>query len=128
MAESRCRDDTADDLVVPLERDQRRPDGNTAREVLRPVDRIDDPADGAAVVAFLLPGDSLARTTGGDVLPKRALDRRSASVTGVRSGFVSTSRSSARKRGTLSESATSASSRAKARSEMPRGYCAASVR
>jgi hypothetical protein len=74
VAERRSRDDAADDLVLSLERDQRRPDRNAAREVLRPVDRIDHPPDRTDAGAFLLAHDALARTAGRDALPQCALD------------------------------------------------------
>ena len=74
MPERRRRDDPADDLGLPLERDQRRPDGHAAREVLRPVDRVDDPPDRAAVVALLLAQHALAGAGDCDSFPQRALD------------------------------------------------------
>jgi hypothetical protein len=74
VPERRRRDDPADDLGLPLERDQRRPDGHAAREVLRPVDRVDDPSDRAAVIAFLLAQHAFAGASDCDSLPQCALD------------------------------------------------------
>ena len=47
--------------AVALEREQRAPDRDAAHVVHRPVDRVDDPARRAAVVAELLAVDALAR-------------------------------------------------------------------
>jgi hypothetical protein len=69
VAERRRRNDAADNLVLSLERNQGRPYGDAAREVLRPVDRVDDPPDPSVLAAFLLTEDALARTAAGDPLP-----------------------------------------------------------
>jgi hypothetical protein len=74
VPECRRRDDSADDLSLSLERDQRGPDGHAAREVLRPVDRVDDPPDRASVVALLLAQHAFAGADDRDSLPQRALD------------------------------------------------------
>ena len=72
-----------DDLLVVRQRDQRCPDGDAAGEVLRPVDRIDDPADRAAP-----PSSSPKKPSSRSATRARnALDRAVGSVTGVRSGF-----------------------------------------
>jgi hypothetical protein len=63
-----------DNFALSLERNQRRPHRRAAREVLRPVDRVDDPPHCTAVVRFLLREDALARTADGDSIPKCALD------------------------------------------------------
>lgn len=75
VAERRSRDDPADSFSLALQRDQCRPHGDAAREVLRPIDRVDDPSDRAPVVTLLLTEDALARTARGDPLPQCALDR-----------------------------------------------------
>ena len=75
VAERRRRDDPAYNFVLPLERNQARQYGDAAREALRPVDRVDDPPDCTAIVAFVLTEDALTRTTRGDPLPECALDR-----------------------------------------------------
>jgi hypothetical protein len=94
-----------------------RPYGNAAREVLRPVDRVDDPPDPGVVAAFLLTEDALVRTAVGDPLPECALDR----PVGVRQrrqvGLRLDAQVERLKRGRLNESARSASSSAKASSE-----------
>ena len=54
------RDDADDDLAVALERDQRRPDRQPARVLLRAVDRVEPPADVRLLDAELLAGDRLA--------------------------------------------------------------------
>ena len=83
-----------------LERDQRREDRNPADVVRRPVDRVEDPALALARVgAELLAEHALAGALVRDPLAERSSTARSASETGVRSGFVSTagrSRRSAR--------------------------------
>jgi hypothetical protein len=69
VAERGRRDHAAANLVLSLERNQRRPHGYPAREVLRPVDRVDDPPDRtAAAVASFLTNDVLVRTGGGNAL------------------------------------------------------------
>ena len=59
----------------PLEREQRRPHRDAANVVLRPVDRIDDPAHLAAVVASLLAEHALPGPFAGDERPDRLLGR-----------------------------------------------------
>ena len=104
--------------VAVEQRDQRRPDGHAAHEVLRAVDGIDHPATSArALRTELFAGDRVV----GTVLA-RARSRiagstaRSASVTGVRSGLDSTARSAAPKRCIVIASAASASRSARSRS------------
>ena len=58
--------------------------------VHRPVDRVDDPARGRAVIALLLAVHALARARGCTRSRIATSAARSASVTGVRSGLVST--------------------------------------
>ena len=112
-AERGRRDDR--DLVV--EGDQGRPDRDPARVVPRPVDRVDDPA-----ASPRRPPPRRARPRPGARARsvRRSVDstRRSASETGVRSGFVSTWRSAARKRAIEIASASSARERANSRSEL----------
>ena len=60
MAERRRGDEPDVDPAVALEREQRRPRRDAAHVVPRAVDRVDDPARGAAVVAELLAEHALA--------------------------------------------------------------------
>ena len=77
-----------------LEGEQRRPDGNSAHVVLRPVDRVDDPTHPhhrrPRAPRRTLPRPDRSRATRARIASSAA---RSASETGVRSGFVSTRRS-----------------------------------
>ena len=59
-AERGRRDDRGVEPALALEREQRRPDRDAAHVVPRAVDRVDDPADVAAVVAELLAEHALA--------------------------------------------------------------------
>ena len=59
--------------AVALERDQRAPDRAAADVVAGAVDRVDDPADGAAVVAELLPEDAFTVAVAPDEQPDRLL-------------------------------------------------------
>jgi hypothetical protein len=68
------RHDADDDLAVALERDQRRPDRQPARVLLRTVDRVEPPADVRLRDAVLLAGDGLAALAV-DALAERLLDR-----------------------------------------------------
>ena len=62
------------DLAALLQRDQRRPDGNAPDEVLRPVDRVDDPAHLARPVpAELLAEDAVRREGAAEDLDDRSL-------------------------------------------------------
>ena len=106
--------------AVLLERDQRRPDRDPAGVVPRAVDRVEDPATRAgACSALLLSEDrvvgALLREDPAELDPVA----RSASVTGVRSGLISTA-SPERKRGSEIASAASASRRASSRSGLTR--------
>src|SRR5581483_130116 len=74
VAESRRGHDPAHELAVTLEREQRRPDRHAAEEVPRAVDRVDDPANRARVLALLLAEDALAGPGLGDPLAQRPLD------------------------------------------------------
>ena len=109
-AEGRRRDDAGDDLVLDHQADERRPDRNAADEVLGAVDRVDDPA--ARAPAASCPLSSPSTASRGRARPRvRRMDSStalSASVTGVRSGLVTTCRSSALNRSIVSESASSA--------------------
>ena len=63
------------DAAVLLERDQGRPDGNAARVVPRPVDRVDDPPSPArAGRALLLAEDRVAAALGAEHRPQLVLD------------------------------------------------------
>src|SRR6185436_18412223 len=69
------RDDAEHDAAVLLERDQGRPDGNAARVVPRPVDRVDDPPSPArAGRALLLAEDRVAAALGAEHRPQLVLD------------------------------------------------------
>ena len=73
--ERRRRDDAEHDVPVLLERDQRRPHGNPARVVPRPVDRVDDPpAPSRAGRALLLAEDRVAAALGAEHRPQLVLD------------------------------------------------------
>jgi hypothetical protein len=74
VSERGRRDDSARDLFFTLERDQGRPDRDAAREVPRPVDRVDDPPDRSAVVSLLLAEDAFAGPALGDPVAERTLD------------------------------------------------------
>ena len=67
-------DDADDDLAVALERDQRRPDRQPARVLLRAVDRVEPPADVSLLDAELLACDRLAAVAR-DARAQRLLDR-----------------------------------------------------
>jgi len=73
-AQCRRRRDAADDPPLPLERDQGRPDRDPAGEVLRTVDRVEDPADRSAAAALLLAEDALAGALDCDPLSQGSLD------------------------------------------------------
>ena len=104
-------------LAVLLERNERRPHRHPARVVSRAVDGVDDPAPGARPArALLLTENRVVRAARGrGAACSSASTARSASVTGVRSGFVSTA-TPVRKRGSEIASAASASARASSRS------------
>src|SRR5207237_441950 len=73
--EGRSGRDAAHDATLALERDERSPDRDPAGEVLRAVDRVDDPAYGAAVVVSLfLAEDAFARPVLRDSLADHSLD------------------------------------------------------
>src|SRR6266446_2751860 len=85
----RIVDDTSRDLARFLQRDQGRPDGDAADEVLGPVDGIDDEAP--------LPPNSSPRNPWSGKARRRISTitcsaSRSAWVTGVRSGLIVTSK------------------------------------
>ena len=71
-----CRHD-ADDDVVPVEQgDEGGPDRHPAHVVLRPVDRVDDPAASSrACLAVLLAEHGVVGPAGGELLADGALDR-----------------------------------------------------
>ena len=61
--DGRCRDDTRDHVVLDHQRDERRPDRDSADEVLGAVDRVDHPAARSpAGRALLLAVERVART------------------------------------------------------------------
>jgi len=68
--------DAEDDHVVDPQCDQRRPDGDAANVVLRPVDRVDDPRAlaGAGRTGFLA-DDRVVRPFGGEGSPYGVFDR-----------------------------------------------------
>ncbi len=74
-AERGRRDDAAHEMALALERDQRRPDRDPAQEVPRAVDRVDDPADVASVVALLLAEHAFTRPVARDAIAQHALGR-----------------------------------------------------
>ena len=92
--ERRRRDDPEDELAVLLERDQRRPHGDPAHVVLGAVDRVDDPPPRAAraLSSRRTPRRAPSRRAAAAASRSRSArsTSRSASVTGVRSGLVST--------------------------------------
>ena len=106
-------------FALPLECQQRRPDRHAAHVARRAVDRIDDPLRLVAVVRRTprpkTPSPRPEAATWARIASSAA---RSASETGVRSGFVSTRRSPARKRPSVIASARSASSWANRRSAL----------
>ncbi len=101
-APQRRRGHHADRHLVPLlEGQQRRPHRDPAHVVLGPVDRVDDPAPpalGCFGRAVLLAHDRVAGRATASRSRRVRSTAVSASVTGVRSGLVSTTRSAARKR------------------------------
>ena len=110
---------TDDRNAVVEQRDQGRPHRHAADEVLGAVDRVDHPLPArenrcAAELFAEHRGRRAAAATGRRAT--RCPPTRSASVAGVRSGLVSTRRSSAPNRSIVSTSAWSANRSAKARS------------
>ena len=79
-------------LAVLLEREQRRPHRDAAHVVLGAVDRVDDPAPARQRPSTpeLLAQDRVAGPRPAEPVADQLLGGRSASDTGVRSGFVST--------------------------------------
>src|SRR5438874_234010 len=73
--ETTCSRGRGGEHPVALECDERRPHGHATREVPRPVDRVDDPADGAVRGALLLADEGIAWTLARDELAQRALHR-----------------------------------------------------
>ncbi len=126
----RCRDDADGDLAVLLERQQGGPHRHPAHVALGAVDRVDDPPPLAVPVgepAAKAPYSSPKTASPGRSVTSRSRracsTARSASETGVRSGLVSTTRSSARKRESVISSAMSASCSASARSSEAMTRC-----
>src|SRR5262249_57471944 len=74
LAGDRVVDDADGDLALLLERDQGRPDRDVAHEVLRAVDRIDDPARrGVARAAELLAEEAVLGKCSAEDLDDRSL-------------------------------------------------------
>ena len=107
------RDHPGHEVAVDLERDERGPHRDAAGVALGAVDGIDDPAPAAVAPRSVVPNSSPSTASPGRASASRARmissTARSASVTGVRSGLVSTTRSAARKRAMVMASAASAS-------------------
>ena len=73
MAQRRRGDHRDHGLTAALERDQRRPDRDSTRVLLRPIDRVEPPADVPLLDAVLLAGDGVTALTG-DARAQRLLD------------------------------------------------------